>query len=630
MAYFDLYSKLQDSRFQARIKSAIGELRRIERLEAKGRTVPESKKAEVFLDIFKTCNYNAALLVPLYFPKYLGYDENNRPVSLSLLNRPFTLDMYRLQMHGYTVIRGSRQLGKSVTLGSRQRMYAHMLPGYSSIYIAPHMEHIKTYANKLQDMMRHFKYQDHHPNYRKNLMYKEFTNGARLEIARVYTNADEIRGKSANELLLDEHQHFDSTFYPELEQLLRASKWKHIVYSGTSITVDTALEARYQESSQGSWMIHCGCGHWFDTGDVDECLRAIRMDGLSCPKCSRLVDPTNGCWHHHFDKPLQAGLVGLHVPQIIIPEFANDPIEWNTLYSQFRAFKGGPKFIQEVLGIPTEEGSKELTEHDLKRICVLPESPEVLKKHAAEGRYKYVLSGCDWGGSEFMPEFSQRESLTVHAIIGVLPNGKVDILHFKDYAGMGYHGIIKQILKDHFAYGAQAMAVDAGVGDAYIQHLLNSPLRHDRLVIFRYNSNMSQVIKSTDSAHRDLRRFNLNRTETLTSLFDAIKRPDDLGGPKIRCYNYDQAKRYLTQFLNLYRTPHEDVRSGIQRFLYRKHGSRPDDPLHAVNFAYALAQVLLGEPVVADAKDREAISGNLRTGELRSQGFIQNVGPGAG
>jgi len=42
------------------------------------------------------------------------------------------------------------------------------------------------------------------PDLRKNLGYKEFSNGSTIELAYVLTTASNIRGKSADELLFDE------------------------------------------------------------------------------------------------------------------------------------------------------------------------------------------------------------------------------------------------------------------------------------------------------------------------------------------------------------------------------------------------------------------------------------------
>ena len=902
--YFDLYRNMTVPSFRASIEEKVLRLRKLETMQRNGQLVPEADVADCVADVVRSCDYNMALLVPYYFPNYLGVDEWGKANPLSLMNRPFTVAMFHIMFSGCLTIRGSRQVGKSVTFGARQRIMAHMMPNFKSLYIAPHPDQVKNYVNKLDEMMRAFRFTDHHPNLRKNLYLKQFKNGSQLEAARVYTNADNIRGKSADELLVDESmcgstniailcanlkgfritnkklfyilpgdyvvsydaqgklhkrkvthtydkgsrhvwnvvfsdgsnitctgntrfrtskgyqylcefitpeeakicdrtykikslilaaetafvgdapwrrqhgpieflrralrdqprlqaigvrveetgvvrglhtnptqvspeqgvwesklhrqhlnnsavrfykgtllsdesnswslgengeltlapsidlggdslvvhgrridessrtsdqlpwihpggeslgdltpvyidsityageenvydieteehhnffangiavhncQHFDPALYPELEQVQRASKMKITIFAGTALTNDTALETRYQKSSQGRWMIKCHhCEHWINTGDAEEAISMIRPAGPTCPSCSGILNVRNGCWHHPFKKNLAANWVGLHIPQLIIPDYVEDPVEWATLYRQFREYRGGPKFYQEVLGIPTEEGSKELSEGDVMRMCCLHDNPEQLLQKAQSGFYKWIISGVDWGGSEFMPEYAIRESNTVHTIIGVRTDGTTDLLFFRQHAGMGYRGIVQDIVKMHQIYCAGPIAVDAGVGESYIQHLLDSDIPADRILIFKYTSNTDKIIKASTHMHRDLRRFNLNRNETLTALFQAIKREDNDGGPRIRCYNYEYAKRYVSEFLNLYRVPHENIQTGLQGYLYRKHGSKPDDSLHAVNFAFTLARLLLGENLIEDAADRAVIQNSLLTSQ---------------
>lgn len=77
------------------------------------------------------------------------------------------------------------------------------------------------------------------------------------------------------------------------------------------------------------------------------------------------------------------------------------------------------------------------------------------------------MSGCDWGGSDYNPATKTKSSYTVHVILGLAPDGCVDILHFRRYSGMGYREIIRDIIADHKAYNARVIASDYGVGAVY-------------------------------------------------------------------------------------------------------------------------------------------------------------------
>ena len=60
---------------------------------------------------------------------------------------------------------------------------------------------------------------------------------------------------------------------------------------------------------------------------------------------------------------------------------------------------------------------------------------------------------------------------------------------------------------------------------------------------------------------------------------------------RIRCFDWEIADEYLSDFLNLFRAPGERPGSGgsgagASTFLYRAHPSKPNDTLMATNYAY--------------------------------------------
>jgi hypothetical protein len=254
------------------------------------------------------------------------------------------------------------------------------------------------------------------------------------------------------------------------------------------------------------------------------------------------------------------------------------------------------KFMQEILGIPTEEGMREITAQDLKNICVLPETPETLKNLTSPelGRYKYTVSGCDWGGSDYNPATRTKISYTVHAILGICWDGSIEIIHIRQYSGMDYRSIANQICDDHKAYNCIGIASDFGVGAAYNMLLRENPIiRPERHFIFGYVGPQSALIKAPSSGPGWFNQYSLNRTESITSLYQAIK------SRRFRCYSWDLAQDRLSELLNLYRVPTETV-GGNSSFRYQRHGSKADDTLHAINFAFCLARIVLNEPILED------------------------------
>jgi len=327
---------------------------------------------------------------------------------------------------------------------------------------------------------------------------------------------------------------------------------------------------------------------------------------------------------HQIQSRFEQGFLGFHIPQIIIPDYANNPAKWMEIWDAYNRYDI-KKFLQEVLGIPTEEGMKEITINDLKRMCCLEESPETLHEMARQtnGRYKYVVGGCDWGGSDYNPASRTKVSYTVHVILGIRWDGYVDILHMRQYSGMDYRSIANQICDDHEKYRCIGLASDFGVGAAYNMLLRENPkINPARHIIFNYVGPQSSLIKPPASGGW-MNQFSLNRTEAITTLYDAVKTG------RIRCYNWNLAQDYLLEFLNLSRVPVESP-GGVTLFRYQRHGSKADDTLHAVNFAFCLARIVLNEPLLEDPTIartlQETFNPQAHNNFLNPYGSIEGMG----
>jgi hypothetical protein len=344
-------------------------------------------------------------------------------------------------------------------------------------------------------------------------------------------------------------------------------------------------------------------------GDVEIVDKIIGPMGPTCPVTGKILDVTNGQWVHENTRALDGGFIGFHVPQVIIPEYAANPIKWDEIYQSYNKFDRN-KFLQEIMGIPTEEGVREITQHDLERICTLG-SREALRRKAINNGYKLVVSGCDWGGSDYNPALAIKASYTVHAIIGVNHDNSMEIIFIRQHSGMDYRAVANEIIKDHTAYGGNAMASDFGVGAAYNMLIRESGrVTPDRHFIFNYTGPSAAPVTSPAQGHGWYNQYGLNRTESITSLYAAIKKDP----PRLRCYSWDESGPRLMEFLNLYRAPTESTTTGAFSFRYIRHGSKPDDTLHAVNFAYSMARIFIGEPIIQDEALKLRVEQVLRHG----------------
>jgi len=849
--YLDLNYEVQtNGMFRDKLNTIYKEIARLENLAGEDPSIND-KISEYIIEIYRLCKFNAGLLVPYFFPQY-PYDK---PLSCSA--RPYSYAMFHMQIGGFLAIRAGRQIGKSTSLSARQLIYAHIMHKRRSMYIVPHQSFLDTYANRVREMERAFRFYQVHKDFRQNLKYKEYPNESIIQMVKCLMDTQEARSKTTDEVLFDESVHMntivytieggkikerkisevlagekvlaytndgnlkeacirynknkgikhtwklrfsngaelictgntrfwtsrgwmflseflsweeaerganvvkaksllaireaatpgnsswrrhnkmgreicrvdigdklnkqtikncdnpdlievetfninnnylnvnfyaheglsvisdtvaseakessglvpvtlesieyagreevwdidveeyhtffangiaihncqllDPDFIPDIEQCQKASRMPTTIYAGTSTTTESLLETTYQASSQAAWLLKApgykseSAGHgWLNCADQNDVLKAMSPRGLINPATGSVIDVTHGHFVHQIQSRFEQGFLGFHIPQIIIPDYANNPAKWMEIWDAYNRYDI-KKFLQEVLGIPTEEGMKEITINDLKRMCCLEESPETLHEMARQtnGRYKYVVGGCDWGGSDYNPASRTKVSYTVHVILGIRWDGYVDILHMRQYSGMDYRSIANQICDDHEKYRCIGLASDFGVGAAYNMLLRENPkINPARHIIFNYVGPQSALIKPPASGGW-MNQFSLNRTEAITTLYDAVKTG------RIRCYNWNLAQDYLLEFLNLSRVPVESP-GGVTLFRYQRHGSKADDTLHAVNFAFCLARIVLNEPLLEDPTIartlQETFNPQAHNNFLNPYGSIEGMG----
>lgn len=602
MGFFDIYHALKTKRgYQSQVQAILRDLQTLERRSPTPKVQQEKKKS--LLNLLRLSDFNSGLLVPYFFPRY----PDNQPLSLT--RRPFAFSMYAIIVGGFLVLRGSRQISKSTSFAGRQIINATLLPNWKSMHITPHTEHRSTYATRLREMEMACRFYKKRHDLRQNLFLKEFPSGSIIELVRALTSAAHIRGKSTDELLYDEYQLFDPELEGEIDQTIKASKAKVRIYAGTSTTIDSPLEDRYSHSSGGTWHVK-GSQGYINFGDRDQVLKMIRPDGLRDPwDRTRSVDIMSGQWVHEFPTKLDMNRIGFHIPQLIIPDFVYKFDQWSDIYRAFVEYDT-KLFVQEVLGIPIEEGSREITQKDLERICVLGsrEAHQAAAK-ANLNKYKFVVSGFDWGGSDHQQATNIKTSFTAHVIFGITYNGEFDILWMRRHTGMGYREIIHEILTAHFAFGGTAIASDHGGGVVYNQVLREDPrVDLDRHLVMNYSGPNTAVFAAPHNPDTMYNQWTVNKTESLSSLFEAIKRPD----LRIRCYDWGDARDYLMDFLNSFRVVSE-TQHGARYFKYIRPPSKSDDIMQAMNFAHVLGKILLGEPIVHDPGLARELERRLRT-----------------
>ena len=242
MAYFDLEFKARtDGQFQYELMKHGQRLQ-----EARIKDNGSNHLFQIAMwDFMQFCKFNLVFLTGYYWPRY----PKDSPLVFG--DYPFAFSILNFQVGGFTVFRGSRQIGKSSAFCIRQLLLARLFPGFASGYICPRSQQLQTYANRLLGMQRASIFAGEvKSKYRDNLRYKELANGSRIELAYVNTTADNIRGRTLDEILFDEFQSFDMDLLLECSQCQVASECRSTIFAGTSLTTDTPLEDRFSQSSQ--------------------------------------------------------------------------------------------------------------------------------------------------------------------------------------------------------------------------------------------------------------------------------------------------------------------------------------------------------------------------------------------
>lgn len=486
----------------------------------------------------------------------------------------------------------------STNMGIRTILLCNLLPGIKIATIVPRTEQLKTIADKYSETDKAYRFKKTNAKFRDNLYYKEFPHpSGKISIMRLWyilTNADKIRGNRYDGIDYDEYQDFDDTLEPVIKATQSRSDLRFTTYSGTSKTTDSALEARWLESARGMWRLTCPACHYDNYPTIKYgVMDMIQPKGLCCKKCGRLLNVREGHWDFEAPEMLKLGHWGFHIPQVIVPANTENPNIWIDIYRSSKTMEK-KFFYEEFLGEATEEGSRELTAKDLQRICTLG-SLESVQREALDPtsrKYKMFLSGCDWGGSDWNPASNTKESYTVHTIVGVLPNGNLDIVYSHTYAGMMYEEICQCIAKAHHTFHCSAIAGDFGGGLAYLNELKKhiDPLK---VISFKYPGSKVAMLTIPPSSQNFGNLYSLNRTESITALFLDIKEG------KIRAPGWEYMSRELLQCLNLVRIPVENA-TGENTLKYEKAGNKPDDFLHSLNYANVLSKLMLGQPLFED------------------------------
>lgn len=377
---------------------------------------------------------------------------------------------------------------------------------------------------------------------------------------------------------------------PEVLKTQQMSKAPMTIYSGTALSTDTLLEQKWQESSMGCYHVRSGDGkHWINLHDESELWKVC--DNPEYPIdywTGKRLNVTDGLFVHMNEQAYREGDIGLHIPMIVVPSNC-EGTQWAQIYRDVKR-QDPKKTLQENFGIAIGDGAREISKEDLQNICVLNLNDAEIRRRVNTGYYRLVVMGCDWGGSDYNRAEKTKQSYTAVTILGMAPDGKLDILYAQKYAGMDYTVIVGKIIKAYTEFKCNAIASDYGVGAVYTM-LIRNHVQWQKHFVLQYAAPNAASFQRANSELAN--HYSVNKTEAVTNAFLAVK---ELA---LRANRWDDMEYYLTDFLACKRVPSESA-TGKKQFTWQRDPRKPDDFLHAVSFAMTMIKVYTGERVVAD------------------------------
>ena len=527
------------------------------------------------------------------------------PLLFTIKNQPLTLTDYKpfsplfyADRPKRLLVQSGRQVGKSLSTAAVANILPSQNPNFTSLVTTPLADQVRRFITVyvkplIQDSPLPFLW--YGPNTKSTLYHHEFPNRSNLIFSFASLSADRIRGISADSVSFDEIQDFHPDNLPVIESTTDASRFGLFQYTGTPKSLDNTIHGLWMQSSQAEWVTKCThCGHWNIASAEYDLLDMIgpwhpdiseETPATICSKCKKPINPRYGHWQHRTPEKKER-FAGYHVPQIILPlHFANES-KWRTLLErqQGAGHTTEALFYNEVLGESVDAGQKLISVTDLRAAASLPwtnnpqdPSPEIMKRRR---RYQWTVLGVDWaGGGETAISF------TVMALLGILPDGTIDVLWGKRFTASLDHLAEAQECKHWMDYfKVDSIAHDyTGAGSLRESYLLNNGVPIECTIPIQYvgSAKYNLMTEVPPTANHSRRYYRADKTRSLLYTIASITQR------KIHFFQYDggngnDSGSLMDDFLALVEEK-SSGRGGNESYLITRNPLVPDDFAHAVN-----------------------------------------------
>ena len=529
-------------------------------------------------------------------PEYLRLKEfadadvmYDRVVSIEKIGKHPTFDVEVSEAHNF--ILNNICVHNSMSLSRSDLFDLLSIPNFQILYVAPLQEQARRYSDlyfneaiqscplamHLQESSMAGVMSD--AKIIKATGHQSFANGSGIQLTYAKTSADRVRGVTADRISFDEVQDIGGDTIPIIQESLTSSEYGCSRYTGTAKVVENLIEAKWQKSSMCEWVMKCQhCGYYNIPNLDGKVLSMIQADGMHCLHCDRRLDVSVGQWVAAYPDRMKT-FRGYHIPQVVCPFIVNNKNNWDKLLHKL--MNGVlATFIQENLGISYSVGQRLLTMQHIRRQCTLPTTKrlqELLKENPA--RYSFIVAGVDWGGAEL-------SSFTVITVIGIRPNGRIDVLWARRYRGFDPDEQMTDIAHICRFYRVTACFCDAGMGLDKNQILMKRfglPI-----VQMQYTRQLKLFGKNRSSGRTNVVQcWTIDKVMALDVLFLAIRN---------RRIFFPNEESFISTYTPDLLSPYESTTEvgGLTHRLYLRSESQPDDFCHALCFASMGAMKLLG------------------------------------
>ncbi len=519
------------------------------------------------------------------------YLQDNDGRLQSLNKFPMMRPIYD-KMPRRLLLKCSRKTLKSTLLSNLISLNMTRYRHYKMLYVAPQEISAKYFSQHYLDAR--FKspgLQKICGRFTKDDVFEKHLEETRSSCILRYAKEDatRIRGPATDQNVLDEVQDINYEILPIIGETMALSEFKREIFAGTPLTTDNTINVLWEKSTQNELATKCtGCNHWNTLTDDNDPLKMIMPHGLSCSKCSRVIDTLTGEWA--CTNPGKADYVGYHLAQPILPFFNQNLKEWDEIYRKVNNESyTKAQVYNEVFGLAYDTGSKPMTKEFLQNTsCLLGKMGEIHTPGSIyqdhKTKYKICTLGADWG-------VNMETSRTTVCMGGLRDDMVYEVFFMKVYKDFDYEAQIKDIAAKAnraSAFCASDSGPDPNRGIRLAQ--MTSPTR-TQLVRYEHGKFIQRYERPAGAIDWRQNRWCLHRSDTMTFVFNLIKKG------KILFPQWEDSGECLMDILNIY-TEVKEGSFGRQDLYYRHRPDKPDDFFHALNYAVCQAYVAIGDPVL--------------------------------